>query len=85
MSKTPPQPLPRIPASLSELRQEIGAINHELLALLSRRAVLAEHVREYKSRHGMDMFSPSREQEMLESLLEANPGPSHHHRGHSAR
>jgi 3-deoxy-7-phosphoheptulonate synthase/chorismate mutase len=75
MSQTPPPPQPRIPASLAELRQEIGAINHELLALLSRRAVLAEQVREFKQRHGLDMFSPSREQEMLDSLLEANPGP----------
>jgi 3-deoxy-7-phosphoheptulonate synthase / chorismate mutase len=68
---TPTEPVPTLP----ELRHRITAINHELLVLLNRRALLAEQVRELKQRHGLEMFSPSREQEMLDGLLEANSGP----------
>jgi 3-deoxy-7-phosphoheptulonate synthase/chorismate mutase len=63
------------PAGLNDLRQQISAINHEILVLLNRRAELAQQVRSYKERNAMEMFIPSREQEMLDSLVEANGGP----------
>lgn len=61
--------------TLAELRQQISAINHEMLVLLNRRAGLAQQVRSYKERNAIEMFIPSREQEMIDSLVEANDGP----------
>lgn len=61
--------------SLTELRHQISAINHEILVLLNRRASLAQQVRTYKEQNAIEMFIPSREQEMIDSLVEANTGP----------
>ena len=62
-------------AELERLRQETTAINREILELLNRRASVTQQVREIKARYAMDMFSPSREKEMLDSLVAANQGP----------
>lgn len=62
-------------AELAELRRRISALNHTLLERLNERARLVQKVRAIKARHAMDMFTPSREQEMLDSLVAENPGP----------
>jgi len=64
-----------ISPNLPDLRQRISAVNHEILVLLSRRAELVQHVRQYKERNAIEMFIPSREQQMLDNLVDANPGP----------
>lgn len=61
--------------SLAELRHQLTAINHEILVLLNRRAEIGLQVREIKERNAIEMFIPSREQEMLDGLVEANAGP----------
>ena len=61
--------------SLTELRRDLNSVNQELLLLLNRRAELVQLVREYKERNAIEMFIPSREQEMLDALVAANPGP----------
>ncbi len=61
--------------SLDDLRRRINAVNHDLLALLSQRAEIVQEVREYKERNAIEIFIPTREQEMLDGLVEANPGP----------
>jgi 3-deoxy-7-phosphoheptulonate synthase/chorismate mutase len=60
---------------LEALRKEIGLLNHEVLELLSRRGRLVERILEIKKRSSADLFSPSREQEMLGELILANRGP----------
>ncbi|NOZ02409.1 MAG: bifunctional 3-deoxy-7-phosphoheptulonate synthase/chorismate mutase, partial [Deltaproteobacteria bacterium] len=60
---------------LEELRHRINDLNQEILGLLNRRAEVARQVREFKEKHAMDMFSPSREKAMLDSLVESNKGP----------
>lgn len=62
-------------SSLDDLRRRINAVNHEILALLSERAEIVQEVREYKERNAIEIFIPSREKEMLDGLVEANPGP----------
>jgi len=62
-------------ASLEALRRRINAINHSLLDLLNERARVVQDVREVKTRYAMELFSPSREQEMLEAIVAANRGP----------
>jgi len=60
---------------LDSLRGRISGLNIEILGLLNERAKVVQEVREFKERHAMDMFSPSREKEMLDRLEEANHGP----------
>ncbi|MBL6974253.1 MAG: bifunctional 3-deoxy-7-phosphoheptulonate synthase/chorismate mutase [Deltaproteobacteria bacterium] len=62
-------------SELAALRDEITDFNLRILDLLNRRAGVVRQVREFKERHAMDMFSPSREKEMLDILVEANRGP----------
>ncbi len=61
--------------SLEDLRRRLNAINHDLLALLNQRAEIVQLVREYKERNAIEIFIPSREKEMMDGLVEANPGP----------
>lgn len=61
--------------SLKDLRRRLNAVNHDLLELLNKRAEIVQEVREYKERNAIEIFIPSREQEMLDGLVEANPGP----------
>ena len=61
--------------SLDDLRRLISRFNLDILDLLNRRAGIAGQVRDFKERNAMDMFNPSREEEMLDSLVAANQGP----------
>lgn len=62
-------------ADLAALREGISDLNLRILALLSRRARLVTDLAEVKRRDRLDLFSPSREQEMLDAIVAANPGP----------
>jgi len=67
--------VPEVESELSRLRERLDAINHALLNLLNERARLVQQVREVKVRHGVEMYSPGRESEMIEDLVAANQGP----------
>jgi chorismate mutase / prephenate dehydratase len=64
-----------MPKTLSELRAGIDAVDRELLALLNRRAALANEVGELKRAEGSPVFRPEREAQVINGLQEANPGP----------
>jgi len=61
--------------TLSELRTQIDAVDSELLALLNRRAALANEVGEIKRAEGSAVFRPEREAQVINGLQAANPGP----------
>ncbi len=61
--------------TLPELRQQIDAVDAQLLALLNKRAVLANEVGEIKRVEGSPVFRPERESEVIRSLQRDNPGP----------
>lgn len=73
--------------NLDDLRQEIDAVNMELLRLLNRRAELALQVGETKRRMETETpqegatpavtpyFAPSRERQIFDRLTKANDGP----------
>ncbi|HEY8360235.1 MAG TPA: prephenate dehydratase [Ramlibacter sp.] len=61
--------------TLSELRTSIDAVDRDLLALLNRRAALANEVGEIKRAEGSPVFRPEREAQVINGLQEANPGP----------
>ncbi len=71
MADTPALPDPELHA----LRHRIDAVDRELLALLNRRAALAQEVGEIKKREGSVVFRPEREAQVIDGLKAANAGP----------
>ena len=61
--------------TLADLRIQIDALDQELLALLNRRAGLANEVGEIKSVEGSAVFRPERETQVIHNLQQSNPGP----------
>lgn len=60
---------------LLALRERIDELDRELLALLNRRAQLAQQVGELKKHEGGAVFRPERESQVIDGLKVANPGP----------
>ena len=71
MADTPRPTEPTLPA----LRAQIDAVDRELLALLNRRAALAQTVGEVKKKEGSVVFRPEREAQVIDGLKAMNPGP----------
>jgi chorismate mutase / prephenate dehydratase len=61
--------------TLAELRTSIDQVDGELLALLNRRAALANEVGDLKRMEGSPVFRPEREAQVINGLQAANPGP----------
>ena len=57
------------------LRQQIDALDRDLLDLLNRRAALAQSVGALKKHEGSVVFRPEREAQVIKGLKEHNPGP----------
>src|SRR3954467_3146276 len=64
-----------MPRDLAQLRVDIDAVDRELLALLNRRAGLANEGGEIKRAEGSPVFRPEREAQVINGLQAANPGP----------
>ena len=72
----PASPAAAVPAAapdLLALRQQIDALDRDLLALLNRRAGLALAVGELKKKEGSVVFRPEREAQVIDGLKAANP------------
>jgi len=62
-------------SDLSELRARIDAIDGDLLRLLNERVAVAKEIGILKTREGLPVYSPEREESVLRSLAERSPGP----------
>ncbi|HEX3138914.1 MAG TPA: prephenate dehydratase [Rhizobacter sp.] len=71
MADLPSQPN----ADLLALRTQIDEVDRNLLALLNRRARLAQEVGEVKKKEGSVAFRPEREAQVIDGMKVANPGP----------
>jgi chorismate mutase/prephenate dehydratase len=60
---------------LTPLREQIDAIDRQLLALLNQRAQIAQQVGHVKAETSAPVFRPEREAQVLRSAAERNPGP----------
>jgi chorismate mutase/prephenate dehydratase len=60
---------------LDALRKEIDSIDQNLLEQLNRRVKLAQQVGHYKLERGMEVYVPSREEEVFGKLTASNQGP----------
>ena len=63
------------PEDLDALRAEMEQINTEMLGLINRRGELVERIFNVKERDDMPLYTPEREMQMLETLIDDNPGP----------
>ena len=61
--------------ALADLRVDIDALDQEILALLNRRALVAEEVGEVKKREGTPFFRPDRVASVIARIQAANQGP----------
>lgn len=62
---------------LKPLREQIDAIDTQLLDLLNRRACVAQQVGHVKAETNAPVFRPEREMQVLNGIAERNPGPLH--------
>jgi chorismate mutase/prephenate dehydratase len=60
---------------LKPLREQIDAIDAQMLELLNRRARVAQEVGHVKAETGAPVFRPEREAQVLRGVAERNPGP----------
>ena len=60
---------------LKPLREQIDAIDTQILDLLNRRARVAQEVGHVKAETNAPVFRPEREAQVLRSVAERNPGP----------
>ena len=62
-------------AALATIRDEIDALDQQLIELLNRRAAASVEVARIKRNGDVTTYVPSREQEVLNNILAANQGP----------
>jgi chorismate mutase/prephenate dehydratase len=60
---------------LAGLREQIDALDRQLLGMLNQRAHLAEKVGDIKRAEGSPFFRPDRVAQVLEKIQQLNPGP----------
>ena len=74
MGTPPPAPSAK-PASLEELRQAIDELDARIVALLNERAQVVLRIGELKRQNSKQVYTPSRESEVLRCAIQANEGP----------
>jgi len=62
-------------SDLSTLREKIDAIDTDLIRLLNERASVAMEIGAFKSREGLPIYSPEREERVIRSLVDRSSGP----------
>lgn len=61
--------------TLGVLRRRIDRLDHRLLELLNRRALLVLRVGQLKQRQGQPIADPRREQHVVRQIVRASHGP----------
>ena len=62
---------------LKPLREQIDALDAQLLTLLNERAKVAQQVGHVKAETNAPVFRPERESQVLARVAQNNPGPLH--------
>ena len=60
---------------VNSLREEITAIDRELVALVNRRIATVARLKRHKDEHGIAFVDPDREARMVAERLRENGGP----------
>jgi len=61
--------------TIDEIREQIDALDDELLKIFNRRAALALAIGEIKKTEGRAVYDPNREQNIFDRMQASNPGP----------
>ena len=60
---------------MSDWRQRIDEIDLQLVKLFNERTHCAIEIGHIKKRHGLEIYSPSREAQVIANVTQANAGP----------
>ena len=63
------------PLDLEQLREQVDAVNLQILGLINERAKVIQEIGKIKEKQGVNRFDPLRERHMLDLLKENNIGP----------
>ena len=58
-----------------ELRERVDEVDQELILALSERARIVQEIMVLKAEAGAPVYDPRREEEILQRVVEQNPGP----------
>ena len=58
-----------------ELRERVDEVDRELIRALSERARIVQEIMALKIEAGAPVYDPRREEEILQKVVEINPGP----------
>jgi chorismate mutase / prephenate dehydratase len=61
--------------AVSSLREEISAIDRELIALVNRRIEAVARLKRHKDEHGIAFVDPDREAQLVADRVRENQGP----------
>ena len=62
-------------AKVRELRERVDEVDLQLIRALSERAQIVQDLARIKAEAGIPIFDPKREEEILQKVVEKNPGP----------
>jgi chorismate mutase len=62
-------------ARVRELRERVDEVDSQLIRALSERAQIVQDLARIKAEAGVPIFDPKREEEILQKVVEQNPGP----------
>jgi chorismate mutase len=74
MTQTPQTPATTDPV-IQKFREEITALDAQLVTVVNKRLAAVEKLRRYKAQRGIPFRDPAREEWMLQYLTRFNPGP----------
>jgi chorismate mutase len=66
---------PQAHAPIRQLRDEISDLDRAILNAINARLELVAELKRYKAEHGLPFVDPSRERQLLDSLVASNRGP----------
>jgi 3-deoxy-7-phosphoheptulonate synthase/chorismate mutase len=62
-------------SKVQELRDRVDEVDRELIRALNERARIVQEIMAIKSEAGTSIYDPKREEEILQRVVEINPGP----------
>ena len=60
---------------VSELRERVDEVDRKLIRALNERARIVQEIMALKAEVGAPVYDPKREEEILQKVVELNPGP----------
>lgn len=75
MSKKPDVNPAKVAQQMKSLRSQIDKLDQQILKLINERAECAVEIGQLKSEAQAEVFSPAREEEVIQTLLDSSKGP----------